>query len=355
MSRLPLSQILEQYQKLNQQMSETFDTNELIKLGKTQKTLEKKHDLAVQILNLEKINQESSEALIGENEVELNEMLRTEIDENKTTIDRLENNLLAMLTPVDEKDDYNILLEIRAGAGGDESSLFAGEMVKTYSLMAAKLGFIFELVEISPGTVGGFDKAVAQIKGDGVYAWFKYEGGVHRVQRVPQTEKQGRVHTSTIAVAVMPLIEGNTDFVLDLAEVEIIASTSQGAGGQSVNTTYSAIQVHHKPTGMRAQCQDQRNQQQNKIQALQILTSRVFDFYEEERLAKETSERNSQVGRMDRSEKVRTYNFPQDRLTDHRFNNNWNQLPLIMSGGILGVIEDIKKIVAELTLENLNN
>lgn len=355
MSKLPLNQILEQFQELSEQMSQTSDTSELIKLGKSQKTLEKKHDLAKQILNLEKINLESGEALAGENDAEMSAMLREEIDNNKIDIEKLESSLLTMLTPVDEKDDYNILLEIRAGAGGDESSLFAGEMIKTYSLMSAKLGFNFELVEVSPGTVGGFDKVVAQIKGENVYSWFKYEGGVHRVQRVPQTEKQGRVHTSTIAVAIMPLIENTSDFTLDLSEVEIIASTSQGAGGQSVNTTYSAIQVTHKPTGIRAQCQDQRNQQQNKIQALQILASRVFDHYEEERLAKETSERNQQVGRMDRSEKVRTYNFPQDRLTDHRFNHNWNQLPVIMSGGILQVVEDTKKIVAQKTLEEITN
>lgn len=355
MSKLPLNSIIDQYQKLNEQMSQTNETSELIKLGKTQKTLEKKYQIALKIQKLEKINLESLEALNGENEGELYDLLKEEIENNKLEIMSLEEELLVMLTPMDEKDEFNILLEIRAGAGGDESSLFAGEMVKTYSLMANKLGFSFSLVEVSPGTMGGFDKVVIEIKGENVWSMFKYEGGVHRVQRVPQTEKQGRVHTSTISVAVMPLVENNSQFELNLSEVEIIASTSQGAGGQSVNTTYSAIQVHHKPTGMRAQCQDERNQQQNKIKALQILTSRVFDFYEEQRLSKEISERNLQVGRMDRSEKVRTYNFPQDRLTDHRFGQNWNQLPIIMSGGIQKVIEDIKRLVAQKNLEELNS
>ena len=354
MSKLPLNSITDQYEKLNQEMSQTNETSE-IKLGKTQKTLEKKYQIAVKIKKLEKINSESLEALNGENEGELYDLLKEEIENNKQEITSLEEELLVMLTPMDEKDEFNILLEIRAGAGGDESSLFAGEMVKTYSLMSAKLGFSFGLIEVSPGTMGGFDKVVIEIKGENVWSVFKYEGGVHRVQRVPQTEKQGRVHTSTISVAVMPLVENNSQFELDLSEVEIIASTSQGAGGQSVNTTYSAIQVHHKPTGMRAQCQDERNQQQNKVKALQILTSRVFDFYEEQRLAKEISERNSQVGRMDRSEKVRTYNFPQDRLTDHRFGQNWNQLPIIMSGGIQKVIEDIKRLVAQKNLEEINS
>lgn len=355
MSKLPLDQIINQYQNLNEQMSQTSEMSELIKLGKTQKSLEKKYQIAIKIQKLEKINQESLEALNGENEGELYDLLKEEIENNKQEIIKLEEELLVMLTPMDEKDEFNILLEIRAGAGGDESSLFAGEMVKTYSLMANKLGFSWTLLEVSPGTMGGFDKVVIEIKGENVWSWFKYEGGVHRVQRVPQTEKQGRVHTSTIAVAVMPLVENNSQFELDLSEVEIIASTSQGAGGQSVNTTYSAIQVHHKPSGMRAQCQDERNQQQNKIKALQILTTRVFDFYEEQRLAKEISERNSQVGRMDRSEKVRTYNFPQDRLTDHRFGQNWNQLPIIMSGGIQKVIEDIKRLVAQKNLEEINS
>lgn len=355
MSKLPLNSITDQYEKLNEQMSQTNETSELIKLGKTQKILEKKYQIAIKIRKLEKINLESLEALNGENEGELYDLLKEEIENNKLEIINLEEELLVMLTPLDEKDEFNILLEIRAGAGGDESSLFAGEMVKTYSLMANKLGFSWTLLEVSPGTMGGFDKVVIEIKGENVWSWFKYEGGVHRVQRVPQTEKQGRVHTSTISVAVMPLVENNSQFELDLSEVEIIASTSQGAGGQSVNTTYSAIQVHHKPSGMRAQCQDERNQQQNKIKALQILTSRVFDFYEEQRLAKEINERNSQVGRMDRSEKVRTYNFPQDRLTDHRFGQNWNQLPIIMSGGIQKVIEDIKRLVAQKNLEEINS
>ncbi len=355
MSKLPLHSITDQYQKLNQEMSQTNETSELIKLGKTQKTLEKKYQIAVKIQKLENINTESLEALKGENEGELYDLLKEEIENNKQEITNLEEELLVMLTPMDEKDEFNILLEIRAGAGGDESSLFAGEMVKTYSLMANKLGFSWTLLEVSPGTMGGFDKVVIEIKGENVWSFFKYEGGVHRVQRVPQTEKQGRVHTSTISVAVMPLVENNSQFELDLSEVEIIASTSQGAGGQSVNTTYSAIQVHHKPSGMRAQCQDERNQQQNKIKALQILTTRVFDFYEEQRLAKEINERNSQVGRMDRSEKVRTYNFPQDRLTDHRFGQNWNQLPIIMSGGIQKVIQDIKRLVAQKNLEEINS
>ena len=355
MSKLPLHSITDQYQKLNQEMSQTNETSELIKLGKTQKTLEKKYQIAVKIQKLENINAESLEALKGENEGELYDLLKEEIENNKQEITNLEDELLVMLTPIDEKDEFNILLEIRAGAGGDESSLFAGEMVKTYSLMSSKLGFSWTLLEVSPGTMGGFDKVVIEIKGENVWSFFKYEGGVHRVQRVPQTEKQGRVHTSTISVAVMPLVENNSQFELDLSEVEIIASTSQGAGGQSVNTTYSAIQVHHKPSGMRAQCQDERNQQQNKIKALQILTTRVFDFYEEQRLAKEINERNSQVGRMDRSEKVRTYNFPQDRLTDHRFGQNWNQLPIIMSGGIQKVIQDIKRLVAQKNLEEINS
>ena len=207
---------------------------------------------------------------------------------------------------------------------------------------------------MSQNDLGGYRDVTVEIKGNDAYSWFKYEGGVHRVQRVPSTEKQGRVHTSTVAVIISPLLEEDTnEFKLDMSEVEVIVTTSQGAGGQSVNTTYSAIKTKHLPTGIEAQCQDERNQQQNRIKALQVLTSRVYNHFQDIKRAEESKERQSQVGTMDRSEKIRTYNFPQDRLTDHRFSQNWNQLPILMTGGILKVVKDIKKMDAENFLKTL--
>ncbi|NJK71788.1 MAG: PCRF domain-containing protein, partial [Thermales bacterium] len=255
-----------------------------------------------------------------------------------------ENKLLSYLTPEDPRDDSDILLEIRAGAGGDESSLFATEMMKMYSTMAEKIGLKVKIISASVNGIGGYKEVVAEIRGNSAYSWYKYESGVHRVQRVPATEKQGRIHTSTVSVAIMPLIEENNDFKLDPAEVETILSTSSGKGGQSVNTTYSAVKMVHKPTGIEAQSQDERNQLQNKVKAMAVLTSRVYDHFEQIRMDKERQERQEQVGNNDRSEKIRTYNFPQDRLTDHRYSQNWNQLPTILAGGLLDVVEEIKKL-----------
>lgn len=355
MSRLPLQSIITSYDQLNEQMSSITDTQEMIKLAKKHKKLSKQNDLAIIILKAEQELQENEKMLteLSSND-EMYDMTVEEIDQLKEKVVHHENELLIELTPQDPRDEMNILLEIRAGAGGDESSLFASEMLRMYEYACNELGFRMSMNSSSPNPVGGLKEVIIEIKGDNAYEWFKYEGGVHRVQRVPATEKQGRVHTSTISIAVMPLIEKNNDFKLDLSEVEIIATTSTGAGGQSVNTTYSAIQVRHKPTGIEARSQDERNQLQNKEKALQVLTSRVYDFYEEERRSKEEAERRGQVGRADRSEKIRTYNFPQDRCTDHRYNTNWSQLPAIMNGKIVDIIKDIRKLAAEQALNEIN-
>jgi peptide chain release factor 1 len=336
-------------------MAEVSDTAEMIKLSKEQKKLTPQFELATKIMNLEKNILENKNLLnqLDKNEAEMIELTEAEIAENETELETADTKLLTYLAPEDPMDDSNILLEIRAGAGGDESALFAADLLRMYSYLAQKVGFNLKVISANNSEVGGYKEVICEVRGDGAYSWFKYEGGVHRVQRVPATEKQGRIHTSTTSVAIMPLIEENSEFKLDMKEVEVVASTSQGAGGQSVNTTYSAIKAKHIPTGIEAQCQDERNQQQNKLKALQILTSRVFDFYEQERLAKEGAARLQQVGRGDRSEKIRTYNFPQDRLTDHRYNQSWNQLPNILNGDILNVIEDLRKLEAQKTLENL--
>jgi peptide chain release factor 1 len=356
MSQLPIQQIFSDYQKLSQDMAQALDPQEMIKLSKQLKPLEEKYQLAKKLEYLENYlveNQEMLEEINGDEE--LLEMTKADITKHQQELSQTEEELLSLLAPSDPKDDEDIMLEIRAGAGGDESSIFTGDLLRMYNYLADQLNLGFKVISASPNPVGGFKEVIVEIRGQQAYSWFKTEGGVHRVQRVPATEKQGRIHTSTSSVAIMPLIDENSDFKLDMSEVEVVTSTSQGAGGQSVNTTYSAIKVKHLPTGIEAQSQDERNQIQNKIKALQVLTSRVFDFYEQQRLAEEMKERKDQVGTADRSEKIRTYNYPQDRVTDHRYNLSWNQLPGIMNGGILQVIKDIKRVQAEKVLEDLNS
>jgi peptide chain release factor 1 len=357
MSRLPLDDIIDRYNALSQELSQTTETDKLIALSKKQKPLFEQYELSNRIKTIEKTLADNQAMLedLDSSDAELAELTR---EENKTLEEELEQKedaLLSYLSPSDPRDDHDIYLEIRAGAGGDESSLFAGDLAKAYSLLCQNLGFKFSIISSSTNDLGGYKEVIVEIKGSGAFSWFKYERGVHRVQRVPSTEKQGRIHTSTVAVAVMPIVEQTDDFKLNMDDVEIIATTSSGKGGQSVNTTYSAIKVKHLPTGIEAQSQDERNQLQNKDKALTVLASRVFDHYEQERLDKEASERKEQVGRMDRSEKIRTYNYPQDRVTDHRYNKSWNQLPGIMSGDIQQVIIDIKKIEAETILQKLSS
>jgi peptide chain release factor 1 len=350
-SSLPLSKIIDERNKVNQELGKTQETKKLIELGKKLKPIGIKAELAENILKLNQSINDNNELLESESDQDLVAMLKEENTKNLDVINKNQQELITLLAPSDDKDDNEIYIEIRAGAGGDEAGIFVGDVLKMYTGMCANLGLNLKVVDLSQNEVGGYKEIIAEIRGSGnlggAYSWLKYEGGVHRVQRVPATEKQGRIHTSTVSVAIMPIVDSNSDFKLDLADVEIVASTSQGAGGQSVNTTYSAIQVHHKPTGIRAQCQDERNQAQNKIKALDMLTSRVFAHYEEIRLAKEYAERKDQVGRADRSEKIRTYNYPQDRITDHRYNISSNNLPGIMTGGILDMIKNIKQIEGE--------
>ncbi len=354
MSRLPIAQIIAKQIELNEKLSTTTDQNELIELGREHKRNSRKSDLAARIESAETIIADNKSMIQDEStDAEMKQLLEEEISQQDQVVEQTESELLALLSPVDERDAEDVLLEIRAGAGGDESALFAGEMYKMYSLYAANLGLKSKIISSSLGTMGGFKEVIAEIRGEGAFAALKYEGGVHRVQRVPETEKQGRVHTSTVSVAIMPLLEQDTAYKLNMDEVEIIITTSSGNGGQSVNTTYSAVRMRHNPTGIEAQSQDERDQQQNRLKCIQVLTSRVYNYYEDIRRAKEAAARKEQVGTADRSEKIRTYNFPQDRLTDHRYGQNWNQLPVVMTGGFGKVVEDINKIEAERLLANL--
>jgi peptide chain release factor 1 len=348
-------QIIETYQDHSNKLATITETKELIKLSKQQKILQIKYDLAVKIQSLEKSIESNNELIeiLDNNEAEMLELAKSDNLEKTQELQKAEIELLSYLAPTDPKDDEDIYLEIRAGAGGDESSLFAAEMTRMYKYLCDNLGFNLKIVSFSENSVGGYKEVIAEIKGAGAYSWFKYEGGVHRVQRVPETEKQGRVHTSTISVAIMPIVENDTEFKLDMKDVEIMIAMASGNGGQSVNTTYSAVKMRHIPTGIEAQSHE-KNQIQNRENSLKILTARVFDFHERQRLEKEYAERKDQVGQADRSEKIRTYNFPQDRFTDHRYNHNWNQLPTILNGGIYQIIQDIRSFEAENNLKNIS-
>lgn len=354
MSSLPLDEIIQKYKKNNQKMAQMTDPKELIEFSKIQSKLQTQNDLAVEIKNLEEAIAENKKLLkeLDPSETEMLELTKQDIAEKEPKIEELSKKLLAELAPADKRDNENIYLEIRAGAGGDESSLFASEMLRMYSYLAESVGLKLKIESFNENSLGGYKEVIAEVRGQGAYSWFKYEGGVHRVQRVPETEKQGRVHTSTVSVAVMPLVENDPDFKLNMDEVEIMIAMASGNGGQSVNTTYSAVKMRHNPTGLEATASE-KNQIQNRQTCIKILTARVFDYYEQKRLAKEYEKRKEQVGQADRSEKIRTYNFPQDRLTDHRYNNNWNQLPDILKGGILNVIQDIKRFEAQKVISNL--
>jgi peptide chain release factor 1 len=309
------------------------------------------------IQHLEKLEREKqdNEKLLESEEEQIRNLAAEEIkmleDKILALYAAIENDLL----PKDPNDDKNVLAEIRAGAGGDEATLFAAELFRAYGKFAEEHGWKIHTISASKSEVGGFKEIIFEIKGTrqpGSYSVFKYESGVHRVQRVPETEKSGRVHTSTVTVADLPELE-EKDFAIDPKDLKIEANTSSGHGGQSVNTTYSAIRVTHLPTGIQAQSQDERSQAQNREKALSVIRARVAAHYREIEEKKIKDARRSQIGTGDRSEKIRTYNFPQDRVTDHRINENFNQIDLIMEGKFDQIITALQKADLQLKKENL--
>lgn len=266
------------------------------------------------------------------------EIVQEQYDENREKIDELMQELKLLLLPKDPNDDKNVIVEIRGGAGGDEASLFANSLYRMYSMYAESKRWKIEVLNLNATELGGIKEISFSVDGEGAYSRFKFESGVHRVQRVPETESQGRVHTSTVTVAVLPEAE-EVDFEINPADLQIDTFRASGAGGQHINKTDSAIRVLHKPTGVVVECQDERSQYKNKEKALKVLRSRLLEAKIEEQNSQIASERRSQVGTGDRSERIRTYNFPQGRLTDHRINYTSYRLEENLNGNIDELID----------------
>jgi len=298
-----------------------------------------------QISKLESSLQETS--VLAKGSDELAELAKSEVKELKSMIQDLDSKLSELLIPKDPNAGKDCIVEIRAGAGGDEASLFAGELYRMYAKHAEDSGFKTELLGDSPSEAGGYKEVSFMIRGSGSYGHFKLEAGVHRVQRVPATESQGRVHTSTVTVAVLPEAE-ETDVEIKTEDLQIDTYRASGHGGQSVNTTDSAVRITHKPTGIVVTMQDEKSQIKNRDKAMGILRSRILQAKLEEDQAKASVERKKLIGSGDRSEKIRTYNFPQDRITDHRIGYSRSNIPAALAGDITDLINELRKAESQL-------
>lgn len=339
--KFQLDNLITEYESLESQLLDPSIYSDIARLksvNQNKKNLEKTVELYKEYKQVYANYDEAKMLISQEKDSEMIEMMKVEIAEAETRIPDLEDALKIALLPKDPNDGKDIILEIRAGAGGDEAWLFANELAESYKIFAKKEGYNVEVMSESRNDAGGYKEWIFQIKGTGAYSRFKYESGVHRVQRIPETEKNGRVHTSTVTVAVMPEAE-DVDIKIREEDLEITACRASGAGGQHVNKSNSAIRIVHLPSGLAVECQDERSQLQNKVKALSVLKTRLYALEEEKKAQSEGAARLAQVGTGDRSEKIRTYNFPQDRLTDHRINTNFPNLPAIMMGDLWGIID----------------
>ena len=317
------------------------DMNRFVKLNKEYRDLEQIVEAGDELKRAVSSYDEAQEILNTETDKELKEMAEMEIEALGAKIPELESKVKMLLVPADPEDSKNVILEIRAGTGGDEASLFAGDLFRMYTKFCESKRWKIEVTNYSEGTSGGYKEIVANITGDGVYGIMKYESGVHRVQRVPATETQGRVHTSAATVAVLPEAE-EVDVVLNPADIRKDTYCSSGPGGQSVNTTYSAIRLTHIPTGIVVTCQDEKSQLKNLAKAMTELRSRIYAIEHQKYLDEIASKRNTMVSTGDRSAKIRTYNYPQGRVTDHRINLTLYNLAAVMDGELGEIIEKLQ-------------
>ena len=318
------------------------DQKRYIQLNKEYKDLKKMVDIGLIYESLISNIEEAKEIIADGSDAEMVEMAKMQMDDAKAQIPDLEEEIKFILIPKDPDDAKNIVMDIRAGAGGDEASIFAGDLYRMYTKYCESKGWKVDVVDFNDGTSGGFKEVIFEVSGEDVYGSMKFEAGVHRVQRVPQTETQGRVHTSAASVIVLPEAE-EFDVQLDMTEVRIERTTSTGPGGQSVNTTYSAIKLHHEPTGMIVSCQDQKSSHKNLEKALKVLRSRLYEMELAKKQAADSEKRKSMVSSGDRSAKIRTYNYSQGRVTEHRIGLTLYDLSNIING-------DIQKIISELML-----
>jgi peptide chain release factor 1 len=336
--RPKLDEMERRYEELTAQMADASVISDSAQYRKVTKAQSELADIVLKYREWKAVNENLEQARAMQNDPELAEMAQDEILHLQPQLEEIEQELKIALLPKDPNDDKNIVLEIRAGTGGDEATLFANEVFRMYSRFAETRGWKVEVTSASDSSVGGLKEVIALVSGDKVYSQLKYESGTHRVQRVPATEQQGRVHTSAITVAVLPEAD-EVEIKLEAKDVRIDTFCSSGPGGQSVNTTYSAVRLTHLPTGTVVSCQDEKSQIKNRAKAERVLRSRLYEMELEKQQEKIGAERRNMVGSGDRSEKIRTYNFPQNRLTDHRIGLTLHQLNLVMEGKLDPIID----------------
>ena len=317
------------------------DQKRYVSLNREYKDLSALMEKRTAYLNLIQRQQEAEEIISDGSDPEMTDMAKEELEDVKVKLLDVEEAIRFMLIPKDPEDTKNIVMELRAGTGGDEASIFAGDLYRMYTKYCESKGWKVSVVDLSEGTAGGFKEIIIEVSGTDVYGTMKFESGVHRVQRVPQTETQGRVHTSAATVMVLPEAE-EFDIEIDMNEVRLDLFCSSGPGGQSVNTTYSAVRLTHIPTGIVAQCQDQKSQHKNKEKALKVLRSRLYELELSKKLEEDSAKRSAMVSSGDRSAKIRTYNYPQGRVTDHRIGLTLYDLQNIVNGDLDNLVDEIQ-------------